>query len=167
MASEEASSPPRKFRYEDDQELPSIKKTTSSNALVWIVIIGGGIAVLLLVCIVAGFIVHTAFSNDGTAAKLHGSWQGRFIFGGQVIDAVYTFEQDGNFRQDTLDAQGRVVDVIGGRWRLRGGEIEILWNDGSFERATATWNDRNTMIYHITNHTERAQIGLTATMRRK
>ena len=126
-----------KRRPNDDDDALSIRKkgAGSNTLLLWLAL--GGIGVLLIACLLGiGIAVAVALFNDATAAKLPGSWKGRFVFPGQVIDANYVFKQDGSFRQETLNPRGQIVDVVDGRWHVEFGEIVIDWNNGAFERAT-------------------------------
>ncbi len=129
----------------------------------------GGVGGLLLVCLLAcGIGAAVAFLGaDPTAARLPGSWKGRFILGFAPLDVVYTFNKDGTFHEESFNAFGRRVNVADGRWRYRERQIEIDWDRGGFERATATWVDENAMDYRIVDHSQAVQIGLTTTFRRQ
>lgn len=152
---------------DDDFELPSIKKTGGGN-LPLILLASGGVVLVLFACLVgAVIVVAVATPGDPMETKLLGSWKGRFVLDGRPLDFVFTFNKDGSLRQDCFDLQGRLLDVSGGRWSVRNGEVEIVWQGGGRERATAHWPDNNTIHYRIVDHTEVAQIGLTTTFRRQ
>jgi hypothetical protein len=85
--------------------------------------------------------------------------------GARPLDVTYTFNSDGTFREETIIA-GR-ANLADGRWRYQNGEIEINWNRGTFEKATATWIDNNTMDYRIVDRTQAMQKGLKTTFRRQ
>jgi len=169
MASEESSPRRRKSRAaDDDMDVPSIKKPDSGNRALWIVLIGGGGLVLLMCLIAIGIGAIISFSaRDTQAERFVGSWKGRFVLRGQPMDVVYHFSRDGNLREEVFNPQGQRIQAGGGKWRIRGGEVEIDWDGGSFENATANFVDRNTMHYRIVDHSEFAQIGMTGTFRRQ
>ena len=152
----------------DDDGLDIRKKNAGrTNAvLVWMAVAAVGI--VLLTCVAGGVIFYfmSADSNT-TAAKLPGTWRGQFAVGGQLIDARYIFENGGGFRQETLNERGQVVGISQGRWRVFLGEIEIDWDNGSFERATAIWTNDQTMEYEIVDHNDDIQIGIITTLRRQ
>ena len=159
----------RYYEYDDDYDLPIKKKpiVKKSNTLLY-ALLGGGIALLLVCCVAGMVIVGIMSSDDGpTAAKLVGSWKGRFVLAGQPLDSTYTFKNDGTFREETFDVQGGVLNISDGHWRVRRGQIEIDWIGGTFERAVATWVDDNTMDYQIVDHTQFIQIGTITNFRRK
>lgn len=152
----------RNRRDDDDSDLAIRKK--GNNAVIILAVTGacGILLVCLLACVVGAIV---AFMADNTAEKIVGSWRGRFSLGPVHLDVVYIFNKDGSFRQESFDRFGRRV-FSDGRWRYRDGKIEIDWNNGSFERATATWIDDNTMAYRIVDHSQAVQVGLATTFRR-
>lgn len=103
--------------------------------------------------------------NNAPANRLPGSYHGRFIIGGQPSDVIYNFEEDGRLRLERLN--GGVASF--GRWRWYEAlyEVEIDWDDGSFERARVFWIDHWTMEYRIVMHRDNRQIGLTTTFKRQ
>jgi hypothetical protein len=155
----------------DDEDLDKLdirKKGSSSNTILFVLVAGSGIAlVLIAVCLGGGIVSFIVGARDATAAKLPGSWNGRWVLHGQVFDSTYTFKKDGSFREESFDLQGRRINVADGRWHFRNGEIEIDWDQGGFEIATAHWIDDNTMNYHIVDHNDLAQIGITTAFKRQ
>jgi hypothetical protein len=160
-----------KKRGPDDEDLDKLdirKKNSSRNTILFVLVAGGGIALVLIgVCFGTGIVSFIVGAHDATAAKLPGSWKGRWILHGQVFDSTYTFQKDGSFREESFDLQGRRINVADGRWHFRNGEIEIDWDQGGFEIATAHWIDDNTMNYHIVDHNDLAQIGITTAFKRQ
>jgi hypothetical protein len=161
----------RKREPEDDDEVDELsirKKDGPTNTTLFVVLVAGGIGLMLIVlCIGVGIVLFVVGARDATAAKLPGSWKGRWALGGQVFDSTYTFKKDGSFREESFDLQGRRINVSGGRWHFRNGAIEIDWDQGGFEIATAHWIDDNTMNYHIVDHSDVAQIGITTAFKRQ
>jgi hypothetical protein len=160
-------------RRPDDDSLDDaaldIRKPYERNHTLLIVLVVVGTLLVLSTC-VAGiplFEAITAMFDDPHPAKLHGSWKGRFVVQGKAIDVIYTFKKDGNFRQEEIDARGKVIGVVDGHWQVVDGEIEIDWNDGSFENAVVDWVDNNTMNYTIVEHSDQVQVGVIANLRRK
>ena len=68
---------------------------------------------------------------------------------------------------EAFDLQGRRLHAMEGKWFIRNGNIEINWNNGAFEKATAKWIDDNTMDYRIIAHSEQRQVGLVTTFLRQ
>jgi hypothetical protein len=156
----------RRHDDDDDEDRPIRKK---GNTAV-VVLAASAVVGLLLVCLLAcGIGAAVTLLSDPTPARLPGSWSGRFVMGNVPLDVTYTFNTDGTFREQGFMVVGRraINNVTDGRWRYRNGQIEIDWNRGTFERATVTWVDENTMNYRIVDHSQAAQIGLTTTFRRQ
>jgi len=159
-----------KKRGPDDREVDELsirKKDGPTNTTLFVVLVAGGIGLMLIVLCLGVAIVSFVGARDATAAKLPGSWKGRWVLHGQVFDSTYTFKKDGSFREESFDLHGRRINVAGGRWHVRNGEIEIDWDQGGFEIATAHWIDDNTMNYHIVDHNDLAQIGITTAFKRQ
>ena len=159
-----------KKRGPDDREFDELdirKKDGPTTTTVFVLLAAGGIGLMLIVLCLGVAIVSFVGARDATAAKLPGSWKGRWVLHGQVFDSTYTFKKDGSFREESFDLQGRRINVAGGRWHVRNGEIEIDWDQGGFEIATAHWIDDNTMNYHIVDHNDLAQIGITTAFKRQ
>jgi hypothetical protein len=154
----------RPDEIDDDDEFCIRKRDAGGGRLLmWLAL--GAIAVALTLCLTgAGYLIHLSSASDELAAKLPGSWRGRFDFGGQGIDAIYVFEKNGEFRQETINPPGRPV---GGRWRVVLGKVIIDWDNGGFEQAVVTWPNDQTMDWHIVNHSDAIQIGSITTMRRQ
>jgi hypothetical protein len=147
---------PRSYDLDDDDEFCIRKRDTGNGkTLMWLAVAAVCLALIAGVTGVVILVLRSESAN-ATAAKLPGSWRGRFEFGGKVIDAVYVFEKGGNFRQE--DPHG-ALQAATGRWRVAQGEIIINWDDGQIERATVTWTDDRNMVYTIVDHDERIQIG--------
>jgi hypothetical protein len=161
----------RKRGPDDDEDFDKLdirKKGSASKTTVFVLLAAGGIGLMLIaVCLGVGNVSFFVGARDATAAKLPGSWKGRWVLHGQVFDSIYTFKKDGSFREESFDLQGRRINVAGGRWHFRNGAIEIDWDQGGFEIATAHWIDDNTMNYHIVNHNDLAQIGITTAFKRQ
>jgi hypothetical protein len=156
---------------EDDDEVDELsirKKDRPTNTILFVMLAAGGIGLMLIVlCLGVAIVSFVVPARDATAAKLPGSWKGRWELRGQVFDSIYTFKKDGSFREESFDLQGRRINVADGRWHFRNGEIEIDWDQGGFEIATAHWIDDNTMNYHIVDHNDVAQIGITTAFKRQ
>ena len=162
--------PPENTRARDldDDDALDIRKRDAGNGkvLMWVAI--AAIGIVLTACLTGGVIlIVMSASSNATAAKLPGSWKGQFVFGGQAIDAIYVFEKGGEFRQETLNPQGQVIDVSKGRWHVALGEIVIDWDNGSFEHATVIWTNDQTMEWQIVDHSDEIQIGSITTLRRQ
>jgi len=167
MAPEDARSGGRSRYDDDDDELP-IRKKGGGNNTVLVILAVGGISLVLLACILAGTIAAIlAVSADATAAKIPGSWKARFDLPGLAIVSTYTFKKNGDFREEAFTPEGQFLHIADGRWQIRDGEIQIDWDNGSFERAVPTWIDDNTMEYRIVDHSDVVQIGLVTTFRRQ
>ncbi len=167
MVSENLSAHGMRRPRDDNDELPSIQKPGDGNQTLLILMAVGGIGLVLIGCLaVAGVGYFLAFNNS-TQAKLAGAWKGRWTVHGQQMDSLYTFRRDGSFREESFNMQGIRLNIADGRWHLRNGEIEIDWDNGGFENATARWIDNNTIEYRIVEHNDMGQIGLTTTFRRQ
>jgi hypothetical protein len=154
-------------RYDDfdNDDLDIRKRDAGRPRRMWLGLV---IALLVLISIIAGGITLVVISanSDATAAKLVGAWQGRFVFGGQAIDATYVFERNGEFRQEALNQFG-LLEVSTGRWRVSFGKVHVDWDHGSFEVAQVHWTNDQTMDWHIVDHIEAIQIDTVTTMRRQ
>ena len=99
---------------EDDDPLSIRKKGPSRGMLIGVAVVG--VAVVLLTCTCGvGIGVGVWMQRDSTAAKLPGSWRGRFVLAGQPLDVTYTFNKDGSFRQDMFNMFGQKMPPVGGR----------------------------------------------------
>lgn len=152
---------------DENFDLDIRKKGGGVGPLLWV--LGGGIALVLLFCVVAGGVgLFVGFMNrDSRPDQFVGAWRGQFVLRGQVLDTIYTFNKDGSLQEDSFDLQGRRIQGGIGRWRVRNGEVEIDWNQGGLEIATAKFVNANTMEYRIIQHTDAAQIGMGTTFRKK
>jgi uncharacterized SAM-binding protein YcdF (DUF218 family) len=160
--------PGSRRRDDDDYDRPVRKKRREKNTTLLILLAVGGVGLLLLLCMFAiGVGVLMFRDREPAPAHLPGSWKGRFVLGGVARDHVYTFHRNGNFREEAFDLRGNRVNVADGQWHFRNGEIEIDWNNGSFENGTPHWVNANTMEYRIVDHSDFTQIGLSTTFRRQ
>jgi hypothetical protein len=157
---------PRSFDDYDDEDLDIRKPDASRPRRLWLGLVAAIVGVLAIATGAVILVVISA-NSDATAAKLVGAWSGQFKFGGQAIDAIYVFDRNGEFRQETLNEFGQVVDVSLGRWRVSFGKVRIQWDHGSYEVAEVRWTNDQTMDWHITDHVEPIQIGTVTTMRRQ
>ena len=160
----------KRRRYDDDDDeidLSSIQKKPRNHTL--ILVLAGGIVLVLLTCLagVGGFAIMSRANSGSQPDEFVGSWKARWTIGADTFDSTYTFNKNGSFREASFDLQGRLRNVSEGRWRVRNGQVEINWNNGSFEHATATHVDPRTINYRIVNHTDQAQLGLVVTLRRQ
>lgn len=157
----------RQNDYDDFDDDVSIEKKDGASGLAVLGV--AAVVLVLLACVMGGVVVGVfAWHANSTPVKLRGSWKGHVRFAGLDMDILYTFNEDGSFRQDTFDLQGRVMGPPAhGRWQWRDGEVDISWNGGTFERATVTWIDDDHMTYRIVGHTQQAQIGLTTRFKRQ
>jgi hypothetical protein len=156
----------KRRRDEGDDPLSIRKKGPSRGVFIGLAV--AGVAVVLLTCMCGvGIGVGVWMHRDATAAKLPGSWKGRFVLVGQPFDVVYTFNKDGSFRQDMFNGFGQRLPQVGGRWRMENGAVVINWDNGSFEKATVHWLDDRTMDYRIVDHTDRLQIDTATTFKRQ
>jgi hypothetical protein len=156
----------RDFDDEEDFNRSIEKKSSANRTLLVLALAGAGL--LLIVCVVSGLVMAViANSKEATAAKLPGSWKGRFVLAGQPMDTIYTFGKDGSLREESFNLQGQRINIGHGSWRMRNGEIEIDWERGGFENATVAWIDEKTMNYRIVDHSQRIQIGMSTTFRRQ
>jgi hypothetical protein len=160
-----------KRRYEaDDDDIDQLirrkKKTGASSGA--LVVIGIITAVLLLACLLGVGIVAVISLTQGTQPdEFVGSWKARWTFGGMDFNSIYTFNKDGTLREEQFDLQGNPRDISDARWCFRNGQIEIDWENGSWDHATVRHIDAKTMDYRIVDHTDQIQIGVGVTFRRQ
>jgi hypothetical protein len=154
----------RSFDDYDDADLDiSIKRPSGSTSTGWIIAVVG----LILVGMGGIGVVVFYLTRDDTAQKLPGSWRGQFVFAGEHIDSVYTFQANGNFREESLNKITGQRNVSTGRWHANGRDIQIDWDGGGIEDARITWIDDNTLEYHIVDHDDVRQIGSKTKFQRK
>ena len=157
---------PRDYEDGDLDIRLDIRKPNTGNgkALKWLAIV---VVTIGVISVLTGMVILFLRSadSDATATKLVGSWRGQFIAGGQQIDAVYVFERNGNFRQETVDQNGQ-LDLATGHWRVFLGKVEIDWDNGGFEHATVVWRNDQTMEWLIFDHNDLPQIGTVTIMNR-
>jgi hypothetical protein len=161
----------RRRGYDDRDgfdDLPARRKNGGKTMLpVWLAV--GGLGLLMLMC-TSGIVVlgvAAVLPKDSHPDEFVGSWKGRFFLRGQQLDIIYTFDKAGGFREEDFNLQGARVNATGGTWRFDNGEIEIDFDNGVFEAATATFIDNNTINYRIVDHDDQAQIGTGTTFRRQ
>jgi hypothetical protein len=167
---------------DDYGDLDIRKKHSGSNSTLFIVLACGIIGLVLLTCVAGGVIMmivdhhdrgvppqarEVGPGQDPEAAKLNGTWKGRFVLNGQQRDHLYTFRKDGTMREEEFDQFGKIFRASEARWRFRNGQVEIDWGAGGKEIATARWFDNNSFEYHIIQHTDGAQVGMKETFRRQ
>ena len=152
--------------YYDDDDFADIRQKREAGERRFVLLTAAGVGLLLLVILVVivGGILY-AFS-ESTATRVTGVWSGQFVLPNEKINAIYTFNKDGTFREDDV-VDGRKVRTSTGRWEVRDGRVEIEWDHGGFECAIPSWIDDNTMEWHIVDHNDQVQIGSKTLMRRK
>lgn len=151
--------------YDDDVDLDISIKPESSTHVRWLV----AVVVVMLLLFVAGvgIVAVVVLTRESTEQKLPGAWKGQFNFAGERIDSVYTFQENGNFREESFNLLTNQNNVSTGRWHANGQDIQIDWDNGGFEDAHITWIDDNTIEYHIVAHNDARQIGSKTKFQRK
>ena len=151
--------------FYDDDDFADLRKKREAGNTRFVLVAGTIVGIVLLLCLISvvGGIIYTY--TQSTSAKLAGSWRGQFVLPGEKVDAIYTFNKDGTFREDDVIAGRKRTSV--GHWEVRDGQVEIEWDHGGFEIAVPRWIDDNTIEWHIVNHNDVAQIGSKTTLRRQ
>src|SRR5207253_6347475 len=107
----------RRGDFHDDDDFADLRKKRDAGNTWFILLAAGGVGAVLLLCLV-GVVVGVLFSiSQSSSAKLAGSWKGQFVLPGEKIDAVYTFNRDGTFREDDI-VNGQKVRTSAGHWEF-------------------------------------------------
>jgi hypothetical protein len=158
----------RRFDDGDDSDDSPVRPRRDNTPIMVGLILGAAVLVLFTCLCGVGIVAVVVWIPRGAQPnELVGSWKGRFFLRGQQLDVVYKLDKSGRFTEEEFDLQGRRVHTGGGRWFVRNGRLEILFDSGGFETADFVFVDNNTINYRIVNHAERAQIGLGTTFRRQ
>lgn len=136
------------------------------NKTLLVALSAAGICLILVACC-AALIVGFMIFGDSHPAKLVGAWKGRFNLDTGPVDYIYTFNQDGSFRQESIRPDGTKGMAFEGRWGHRSGQISISWSRDMFERGAVDWIDENSFHYRIVAQDHPQQIGLTTTFKRQ
>lgn len=153
----------------DDVNDPSVRKAGRGTVVILGLILGIT-ALMFFTCLCGvGLVAWVAVYPYGVHPDEYvGTWKGRFLMDGQLRDYEYTFDKSGWFQEARIGPDGRRMYGSTGRWRFREGRIEIDFGvAGATEVADAVFVDRDTIQYRIVNHSDRTQIGLSTTFRRK